>query len=110
MEFDLDILEQFFVEVIEDYRKKIQEQEEAGRIFRRQKELAGEVDRKMKEPCPNLYHLVTDYVSCIYDLNSIYQEQLYRQGVKDGIRLRSLVKDIEDGKGQRWEQVKEEKC
>ena len=110
MEFDLDILEQFFVEVIEDYRKKIQEQEEAGRIFRRQKALAGEVDRKMKEPCPNLYQLVADYVSCIYDLNSIYQEQLYRQGVKDGIRLRSLVKDIEGGKGQRWEQVKEEKC
>ena len=49
MEFDLDILEQFFVEVIEDYRKKIQEQEEAGRIFRRQKALAGEGGRKMKE-------------------------------------------------------------
>lgn len=110
MEFELDILEQFFVEVIEDYRKKIQEQEEAGRIFRRQKGLADEVDRKMKEACPNLYRLVTDYVSCIYDLNSIYQEQLYRQGIKDGIRFRSLVKDIEEGKMQRWERVKEEKC
>ena len=46
MEFNLDILEQFFVEVIEDYRKKIQEQGEAGQLFRRQKELADEVDKK----------------------------------------------------------------
>lgn len=82
MEFDSDILEQFFIEVIEDYRKKIQEQEEARRISRRQKELVDEVDKKMKAPCPNLYRLVTDYVSSIYDLNIIYQEQLYRQGVK----------------------------
>mgnify|MGYP007131981185 CR=1 FL=1 len=100
MEFNLDILEQFFVEVIEDYRKKIQEQGEAGQLFRRQKELADEVDKKMKAPCPNLYQLVTDYVSSIYDLNVIYQEQLYRQGVKDGIRFRSLVKDIEEEKGR----------
>lgn len=100
MEFDSDILEQFFIEVIEDYRKKIQEQEEARRISRRQKELADEVDKKMKAPCPNLYRLVTDYVSSIYDLNIIYQEQLYRQGVKDGIRFRSLVKDIEEGKNR----------
>lgn len=100
MEFDSDILEQFFIEVIEDYRKKIQEQEEAKRISRRQKELADEVDKKMKAPYPNLYRLVTDYVSSIYDLNIIYQEQLYRQGVKDGIRFRSLVKDIEEGKNR----------
>ncbi len=46
MEFNLDILEQFFVEVIEDYREKIQEQGEAGQLFRRQKELADEVDKK----------------------------------------------------------------
>ena len=77
-----------------------QEQGEAGQLFRRQKELADEVDKKMKAPCPNLYQLVTDYVSSIYDLNVIYQEQLYRQGVKDGIRFRSLVKDIEEEKGR----------
>ena len=44
------------------------------RISRRQKELADEVDKKMKAPCPNLYQLVTDYVSSIDDLNIIYQE------------------------------------
>lgn len=34
---------------------------------------------------------------CMLDISQIKQEQLYIQGIKDGIRIRKLVKEIEEG-------------
>lgn len=98
MEFEADILEPFVTELIENYRQKILEQEDAGRLLLRRRGLADELEKKMKTPHPELYRLVTDYAGAIYDLNGICQEQLYIQGVKDGIRIRRLVGEIEEGK------------
>lgn len=99
MEFETDILDLFVTELMEGYRQKIQQQEEAAQFLHRRRELADMVDREMKTEYPKLYQLVTDYVCAVYDLNTIIQEQLYIQGVKDGIRLRKLVKQLEGGDG-----------
>lgn len=110
MEFREDILYPFLSELIEGYRKEIREQDEAEKIFHRQRKLADEVDEKMAAQYPELYKLVTDYVSSIYDLNGICQEQLYIQGVKDGIRIRRLIKEIEEGKIGKEMPWREEGC
>lgn len=98
MDLETDILNLSVTERMEDYRQKISGQEEAAPPVHRRQELAGRVDREMKTAYPELYQLVTSYVCTIYDLNTIIQEQLYIQGIKDGIRVRKLVKDIGEGK------------
>jgi hypothetical protein len=97
MDFETDILNRFVMELLEDYRQKISEQEEAAPLLQRRRELADRVDREMKTAYPELYRLVTSYVCAIYDLNTIIQEQLYIQGVKDGIRFRKLAEEIREG-------------
>ena len=43
------------------------------------------------------YVNVTELFGCMLDISQIKQEQLYIQGIKDGIRIRKLVKEIEEG-------------
>ncbi len=97
MEFDTDILQPFLEELIEGYRQKILEQDEAKNLAERQRELSIAVREKFNGPHSEEYKLVADLTGCIYDLSSIKQEQLYIQGVKDGIRLKKLIKEIEEG-------------
>lgn len=96
MDFEADILELFVTELTENYRQKILKQEEAQKLLQKRRGLADEAEKKMKAQHPELYRLVTDYASAIYALNSVCQEQLYMQGVKDGIRIRRLVREIEE--------------
>lgn len=97
MDFETDILNRFVMELLEDYRQKISGQEEAVPLLQRRRELADRVNREMKTAYPELHRLVTSYVCAIYDLNTIIQEQLYIQGVKDGIRFRKLAEEIREG-------------
>lgn len=97
MEFEQDILKPFLDDLIEMYRQNIMEKEEAKELAAKQRELSIEVRRRLKEPYPELYKLVSDYTGCIFDISDIKQEQLYIQGVRDGIRLKKLIREIEEG-------------
>ncbi len=70
MKLDDTVMVQFFGELIESYRQQIMDQEE---------------------------RMVTELFGCMLDISQIKQEQLYIQGIKDGIRIRKLVKEIEEG-------------
>ena len=76
MDMREDIFYQFFQELIESYRHDILQREDV-------KELA------QKE--------ISELTGCILDISCIKQEQLYLQGVKDGIRLKKRIKEIEEG-------------
>lgn len=97
MEFDTDILQPFLEEIIEGYRQKILKQEEAKELAEKQRALSAAVMKKFNGPYSEEYKLVADLTGCIYDLSSIKQQQLYIQGVRDGIRLKKLIKEIEEG-------------
>lgn len=97
MEFDTDILYPFLQELIAGYCKKILEQDEAKKLAEERRKLSVRVHEEFHGPHSEEYKLVADFIGCIYDLGSIQQEQLYIQGVKDGIRLRKLIREIEEG-------------
>ena len=75
MDMREDIFYQFFQELIESYRHDILQRED------------------VKEQ----YKLISELTGCILDISCIKQEQLYLQGVKDGIRLKKRIKEIEEG-------------
>ena len=85
MKLDDTVMVQFFGELIESYRQQIMDQEEARELSK--KELSN----------PQAYRMVTELFGCMLDISQIKQEQLYIQGIKDGIRIRKLVKEIEEG-------------
>lgn len=78
MKLDDTVMVQFFGELIESYRQQIMDQEEARELSKKEKKL-------------------TELFGCMLDISQIKQEQLYIQGIKDGIRIRKLVKEIEEG-------------
>ena len=79
MEERADIFYQFFQELIESYRHDILQRERFG------------------GPGSEEYKLISELTGCILDISCIKQEQLYLQGVKDGIRLKKKIKEIEEG-------------
>lgn len=97
MEFDTDILQPFLEELIEGYRQEILEQEEAKTLAAKQRELSITVREELGGFHSEQYKLVSELTGCIYDLSSIQQERLYLQGVKDGIRLKRFIREIEEG-------------
>ncbi len=92
-----DIIYQFFQELIENYRQKIMEQDEVKELLEKQIRLSNKVRSSLNEPHPEIYRAVQDLGGCIYDISAIKQEQMYIQGVKDGIRMKNLVEKIEKG-------------
>lgn len=97
MEFESDILYPFLEELLERYRQEILEQEEAKALAAKQRELSITVREKLGGFHSEQYKLVSELTGSIYDLSSIQQEQLYIQGVKDGIRLKRFIREIEEG-------------
>lgn len=97
MEARKDICYQFFQELIENYRHQILQKEEAKELTQKEAALWEEVDIKFNGPYSEEYKLVVELTGCILDISSVKQEQLYIQGVRDGIRIRNRIKEIEEG-------------
>ena len=83
MDMREDIFYQFFQELIESYRHDIL-------LWNQIRERFGGLGSEE-------YKLISELTGCILDISCIKQEQLYLQGVKDGIRLKKRIKEIEEG-------------
>ena len=97
MKLDDTVMVQFFGELIESYRQQIMDQEEARELSKKEKKFLAELRKELELPNPQAYRMVTELFGCMLDISQIKQEQLYIQGIKDGIRIRKLVKEIEEG-------------
>ena len=97
MKLDDTVMVQFFGELIESYRQQIMDQEEARELSKKEKKFLADLREELELPNPQAYRLVTELFGCMLDISQIKQEQLYIQGIKDGIRIRKLVKEIEEG-------------
>ena len=86
MKLDDTVMVQFFGELIESYRQQIME-----------KKFLADLRKELELSNPQAYRMVTELFGCMLDISQIKQEQLYIQGIKDGIRIRKLVKEIEEG-------------
>ena len=82
MDMREDIFYQFFQELIESYRHDI---------------LQNQIRERFGGLGSEEYKLISELTGCILDISCIKQEQLYLQGVKDGIRLKKRIKEIEEG-------------
>ena len=96
MKLDDTVMVQFFGELIESYRQQIMDQEEARELSKKKKKFLADLRKELELPNPQAYRMVTELFGCMLD-SQIKQEQLYIQGIKDGIRIRKLVKEIEEG-------------
>lgn len=65
--------------------------------FKEEKKFLADLRKELELPNPQAYRMVTELFGCMLDISQIKQEQLYIQGIKDGIRIRKLVKEIEEG-------------
>ena len=90
MKLDDTVMVQFFGELIESYRQQIMDQEEARELSKKEKKFLADLRKELELSNPQLF-------GCMLDISQIKQEQLYIQGIKDGIRIRKLVKEIEEG-------------
>lgn len=72
------------------------DQEEA-RNFQRRKKVPGRLKKRTGAVKPTSVQDGDRTFGCMLDISQIKQEQLYIQGIKDGIRIRKLVKEIEEG-------------
>ena len=62
-----------------------------------EKKFLADLRKELELSNPQAYRMVTELFGCMLDISQIKQEQLYIQGIKDGIRIRKLVKEIEEG-------------
>ena len=97
MKLDDTVMVQFFGELIESYRQQIMDQEEARELSKKKKKVPGRLKKRIGAAKPASVQMVTELFGCMLDISQIKQEQLYIQGIKDGIRIRKLVKEIEEG-------------
>ena len=97
MKLDDTVMVQFFGELIESYRQQIMDQEEARELSKKEKKFLADLRKELELSNPQAYRMVTELFGCMLDISQIKQEQLYIQGIKDGIRIRKLVKEIEEG-------------
>ena len=97
MKLDDTVMVQFFGELIESYRQQIMDQEEARELSKNEKKFLADLRKELELSNPQAYRMVTELFGCMLDTSQIKQEQLYIQGIKDGIRIRKLVKEIEEG-------------
>ena len=97
MKLDDTVMVQFFGELIESYRQQIMDQEEARELSKKKKKFLADLRKELELPNPQAYRMVTELFGCMLDISQIKQEQLYIQGIKDGIRIRKLVNEIEEG-------------
>ena len=93
MKLDDTVIVQFFGELIESYRQQIMDQE----LSKKEKKFLADLRKELELSNPQAYRMVTELFGCMLDISQIKQEQLYIQGIKDGIRIRKLVKEIEEG-------------
>ena len=93
MKLDDTVMVQFFGELIESYRQQIMDQEEARELSKKEKKFLADLRKELELS----NRMVTELFGCMLDISQIKQEQLYIQGIKDGIRIRKLVKEIEEG-------------
>lgn len=65
--------------------------------FQRRKKVPGRLKKRTGAAKPASVQDGDRTFGCMLDISQIKQEQLYIQGIKDGIRIRKLVKEIEEG-------------
>ena len=97
MEERADIFYQFFQELIESYRHDILQREDAKELAENDIGAWNRIRERFGGPRAEEYKLISELTGCILDISCIKQEQLYLQGVKDGIRLKKRIKEIEEG-------------
>ena len=88
MKLDDTVMVQFFGELIESYRQQIMDQEEARELSKKEKKFLADLRKELELSNPQAYRMVTELFGCMLDII---------QGIKDGIRIRKLVKEIEEG-------------
>ena len=97
MEEREDIFYQFFQELIESYRHDILQREDARELAQKEIGLWNQIRERFGGMGSEDHKLISELTGCILDISCIKQEQLYLQGVKDGIRLKRKIKEIEEG-------------
>ena len=85
MKLDDTVMVQFFGELIESYRQQIMDQEEARELSKKEKKFLADLRKELELSNPQAYRMVTELFGCMLDISQIKQEQLYIQGIKDGI-------------------------
>lgn len=98
MEEREEIYYQFFQELIESYRLDILKQEKALKLAEEKRKLLERIEKEFGGLHSEEFKLVANLMGCMLDLGCVQQEQLYLQGVRDGIRLKKKIEEIEDGK------------
>lgn len=91
MEFKADILTPFFHELLEFYRHQIYESDVGKELLLKQRSLAIELHKKILKSYPELKEIVEKYKDISVDLSCYEQEQLYLQGIKDGIQIMKKI-------------------
>lgn len=97
MDMREDIFYQFFQELIESYRHDILQREDVKELAQKEIGLWNQIRERFGGLGSEEYKLISELTVCILDISCINQEQLYLQGVKDGIRLKKRIKEIEEG-------------
>ena len=88
----------FIEELVEKYRQQIASEGEAKELTRKVAELAKEIRMRFNGPHSAEYKLIAEHHGNNMDLHQIEEQQLYLQGVRDGIRIKKIIKEIEEGK------------
>lgn len=86
-----------FQELIESYRHDILQREDVKELAQKEIGLWNQIRERFGGLGSEEYKLISELTGCILDISCIKQEQLYLQGVKDGIRLKKRIKEIEEG-------------
>ena len=97
MDMREDIFYQFFQELIESYRHDILQREDVKELAQKEIGLWTQIRERFGGLGSEEYKLISELTGCILDISCIKQEQLYLQGVKDGIRLKKRIKEIQEG-------------
>lgn len=94
MDMREDIFYQFFQELIESYRHDILQREDVKELAQKEIGLWNQIRERFGGLDSEEYKLISELTGCILDISCIKQEQLYLQGVKDGIRLKKRSKRL----------------
>ena len=96
MEFYNDIYMPFLEELLEYYRNQFFQEEEGRRLQMEQRKTTERMHQQLMNSDPELKEAVECYTSALIAANTYEQEQLYQQGVKDGIRIMKMIGALDE--------------
>lgn len=96
MDFREDILTPFFHDLLEFYRHQVYESDIGKDLLLKQRALAIELHKKIMNSYPELKEIVENYKDISVDLSCYEQEELYIQGIKDGIQIMKRIEKLSE--------------